>query len=195
MRQHPESWREMRARGKRLDGGDSDRVAEDTSLLQRMIERLVTQRACLDLAAELVARLTGPVVELGLGKARTYDHLCRLFPHRDILVFDREIHAPPAYVPDPAYLYLGDFRDTVREAVEQLHAKVVLLHADIGSTNRERDRQLVDELAPLIDELMCDHGVVVSDREMQRPRWERLSLPATAGAWNYYMYRTRKRDR
>ena len=184
----------MQARGKRVDGDDSDLVRDDTSLLQRMIERLVTQRACLDRAVHLVARLTGPVVELGLGKARTYDHLRRLLPHRQILVFDREIHAPQAYVPDRADLYLGDFRDTLREAIQRLHGKVVLLHADIGSTNRERDRQLVDELTPLIDELMCDHGVVVTDREMRRPHWESLALPPAAGNWTYYMYQVKKRD-
>jgi hypothetical protein len=173
---------------------DSGRVREDTSLLARMIERLVTQRACLDRAAELIEGSTGLVVELGLGKARTYDHLRRLLPHRQILVFDREIHAPQAYVPDSGNLYLGDFRDTLRKAIERLHGKVVLLHADIGSTNHERDRQLVDELAPLIDELMCDHSVVVTDREMRRPHWESLPLPVSAGNWTYYMYRVNKRD-
>lgn len=177
-----------------MDGNDSDLVRDDTSLLERMIERLVTQRACLDHAADLVVRLTGPVVELGLGKARTYDHLRRLLPHREILVFDRELHAPTAYVPARADLYLGDFRDTLREAINRLHAKVVLLHADIGSTDRERDRQLVAELTPLIDELMCDYGVVVTDREMQRPHWESLPLPSSAGNWTYYMYRVKKRD-
>jgi hypothetical protein len=184
----------MRVKGKRVVAGDNARVREDTSLLERMIERLVTQRACLDRAADLVARLTGPVVELGLGKARTYDHLRRLLPHRQILVFDREIHAPKAYVPDRGDLYLGDFRDTLREAMERLHGKVVLLHADIGSTNRERDRQLVDDLMPLIDELMCDHGVVVTDREMRRPHWESVPLPSSAGDWTYYMYRVNKQN-
>jgi hypothetical protein len=159
-----------------------------------MIERLVTQRACLGRAVDLVARLTGPAVELGLGKARTYDHLRRLLPQRQILVFDRKIHAPKAYVPDSRDLYLGDFRDTLREAIERFRGQVVLLHADIGSTDRERDRRLVDELMPLIDELMCDHGVVVTDREMRRTHWESLPLPSSAGSWTYYMYRVNKRD-
>ncbi len=175
-------------------GDDSGSVRDDTSLLERMIERLVTQRACLDQAADLVARLTGPVVELGLGKGRTYDHLRRLLPHREILVFDRQIHAPKAYLPDRADLYLGDFRDTVRAAIERLRGKVVLLHADIGSTDRERDRELVDEIAPLIDELMCDHGIVVTDRDMRRTHWESLPLPSAAGNWTYFMYRVKKAD-
>jgi hypothetical protein len=109
------------------------------------------------------------------------------------LVFDREIHAPKAYVPDAVDLYLGDFRDTLRDAIERLHAKVVLLHADVGSADRERDRQLVDELTPLIDELMCEHGIVVTDREMRRSRWERLPLPPAVGKWGYYMYQVEKR--
>lgn len=174
--------------------GDSRLGRGEISLLERMIERLKTQRACLDRAVDLVARLTGPVVELGLGKARTYDHLRRLLPRRRILVFDREMHAPQAYVPDSEDLYLGDFRDTLREAIKWLRGQVVLLHADIGSADRQRDRQLVDEIMPLIDELMCDQGVVVTDREMRRPHWERLPLPSTAGDWAYYMYRVQKRD-
>ena len=159
-----------------------------------MIARLQTQRACLGRAVDLAVPSTGPVVELGLGKGRTYDHLRRLLPRRRILVFDREVHAPQAYVPDSEDLYLGDFRETLREVGDWLHGQVALLHADIGSADRERDRQLVDEIMPLIDELMCDQGVVVTDREMRRPNWERLPLPSTAGNWAYFMYRVQKRD-
>lgn len=163
------------------------------SLLERMIERLQTQRACLDRAVDIVPQSTGVVVELGLGKARTYDHLRRLLPHYRILVFDREIHAPPAYLPDGENLYLGDFRDTLPDAIDRWRGQVLLLHADIGSIDRERDRQLVDEIVPLIDELMRDQGVVVSDRQMRQPRWETLPLPSTTGSWVYYMYRVSKR--
>ncbi len=182
----------MWVRDRQRDSDDSRRMVVETSLLDRMIERLVTQRACLERAVKLIASLPGPVIELGLGKARTYDHLRRLVPNRRILVFDREIHAPEAYVPDGQDLYLGDFRDTLREVQERLRGTVVLLHADIGSTDRDRDRRLIAELIPLIEALVCDSGIVVSDREMPQPHWESLALPSSAGDWRYYMYRVRK---
>ncbi len=158
------------------------------SLLDRMIERLLTQRACLQEAARLIAPLPGPVVELGLGKARTYDHLRRLLPQRQVLAFDREMHAPPAHVADDIALYLGDFRESLPPAVARWRGEVALLHADIGSYDRERDRLLVRDIVALLDALMRAGGVVVADREMRRPRWRRLPLPPSAGDWRYYLY-------
>ena len=87
--------------------------AADMSRLERMIERLSTQRACLDRAVTMVADLPGPVLEVGLGKGRTYDHLRHTLPGREIFVFDRDIHAPESCVPDSPYLYLGDFAETL----------------------------------------------------------------------------------
>ena len=159
------------------------------SLLERMIERLTTQRACLNHGVGLRAGLPGPGIELGLGKARTYDHLRRLVPEREILVFDREIHAPPFLVPDPSDLYLGDFRDTLPGVVERRRGTVALLHADIGSHDRDRDLQLVTDILPLLDQLMRVAGVVISDREMSLARWHQLPLPPEAGRWSYHMYR------
>ena len=60
--------------------------------LDSAIRRLEAQRACLDRAAALVRGVPGPVLELGLGNGRTYDHLRARLPGRDIFVFER---APP----------------------------------------------------------------------------------------------------
>ncbi len=169
------------------DGGDVD--SQCGSLLERMIRRLVAQRACLNHAVGLVREMPGSVLELGLGKARTYDHLRRRLPDRSILVFDREVHAPPAFVPDPQQLFLGDFRDTLRTVITRLRGSIVLAHADIGSKDWARDARLVQDLAPLIDELMCDGGIVLTDRQMRCSRWSRLPLPPEAGDWDYFMYR------
>ena len=40
------------------------------------------------------ATLPGHVLEVGLGKGRTYDRLRTLFPQRAIYAFDRELHCP-----------------------------------------------------------------------------------------------------
>ena len=50
------------------------------SRLDSFIRRLEAQRACLALAAGRIGGLPGPVLELGLGNGRTYDHLRELLP-------------------------------------------------------------------------------------------------------------------
>ncbi len=46
------------------------------SRLDLFIDRMVSQRACLDAAIAQTTAMTGPVFELGLGNGRTYHHLC-----------------------------------------------------------------------------------------------------------------------
>ena len=63
------------------------------SRLDSFIRRMQGQRDCLNRAAELIAGIPGPVLELGLGNGRTYDHLKEILPDREIFVFDRRIAA------------------------------------------------------------------------------------------------------
>ena len=160
------------------------------SALDRMIDRLATQRACLGHAAALVAGLSGPVLELGLGKGRTYDHLRRLLPEREIFVFDRTLHAPAAYVPDPSHLILGELTETLGGAGAQIGAPVALAHADIGTSDRDADAPLAARVGACLAELMRPDGVVLSDRDLAVPGWRPLELPPDAGAWPYFMWRT-----
>lgn len=157
--------------------------------LTRMIARLTTQRAYLDLAAMLVANVPGAVFELGLGKARTYDHLRRLLPSRELVVFDRELHAPAHLAPPSKQLWLGDFRETLARAANRHRGRVALIHADIGSVDRSADAALVRELLPLLRVLLCERGVLLGDREMNAVAWTRMTGPADAGHWPYYLYR------
>ena len=59
------------------------------SRLDSFIRRLQAQRACLDMAAGLIADIDGLVLELGLGNGRTYDHLRETLPGREIYVCER----------------------------------------------------------------------------------------------------------
>ena len=58
------------------------------SRLDSMIRRLMAQRACLDAVTEMIRTLPGPILEIGLGNGRTYDHLRKRLPERSIFVFD-----------------------------------------------------------------------------------------------------------
>ena len=73
------------------------------SRLDSAIRRLQAQRACLDLAIERISELDGPILELGLGNGRTFDHLREHTAGRQIYVFDRRIAAHPHLVQ-----HLGD---------------------------------------------------------------------------------------
>jgi S-adenosylmethionine-dependent methyltransferase len=159
--------------------------------LTRMIARLTTQRACLDFAAGLIRDLPGPVLEIGLGKARTFDHLRSLFPQRALFAFDREVHCSREIAPAPEQLKLGDFRKMLKEMGATFGTSVALAHADIGSHDRAGDAALAAEIAPLIGLLMRPGGVVLGDRAFDGQGWEILPLPPDATGWPYFIYRKR----
>lgn len=162
--------------------------------LSRMIARLSAQRACLDLAASLVARLPGPVLEVGLGKARTYDRLRHLFPQREVWAFDREVHCPPAVRPPEHLTVLGDFRDSLAAVRVSLGGRAALVHADFGSEQPERDARLASELAPLLRALLAPGGVLVSDRPLPGIDLDTLPPPAECDRFAYFVYRSMPDD-
>ncbi|RMD63096.1 MAG: hypothetical protein D6826_05805, partial [Alphaproteobacteria bacterium] len=136
------------------------------SRLDLNIVRLKAQRACLDRAAELIRDVPGPVFELGLGNGRSYDHLREILPGRDIFVFDREVAAHPDCIPDAAHLFLGDFHDTLPEALKRFAGRLALIHADIGSADRARDAHLAAFIAGHLPHLLCPGAVVAGDRDL-----------------------------
>lgn len=171
--------------------GESALVGTHGDALDRMLARLATQRSCLDFAATQIARLPGPVLELGMGKGRTYDRIRRIMPDRDVLVFDHEVHCPAALRPPPDNLFLGDFRDTLRVALDRFGQIASMIHADIGSEDRARDARLARDIAPLIEALLRVDGLVLSDRDLPfSASCSPVALPeATArSAWPYFIW-------
>ncbi|MFQ5775450.1 MAG: class I SAM-dependent methyltransferase [Kiloniellaceae bacterium] len=159
------------------------------SRLDLNIRRLQAQRACLDLAAELLRELAGPVFELGLGNGRTYDHLRELLPGRDIYVFDREVAAHPDCIPDAEHLFLGDFRDTLPEAARRFRHGVALVHADVGSADRARDARLAAFIAAHLPALLRPGGLVAADRDVAFAGACPLALPEGIAPGAYFLYR------
>ena len=160
-----------------------------TSRLDRMIARLTMQRACLEHAVALIADVAGPVLELGLGKGRTYDHLRLIVPDRDIYVFDRSVHAPEAARPDAEHLFVGDLTATLPAARARLGAPAALAHADIGSENRAADALNAEAVGRALAGLMAPGAVVVSDRDLDVDCWSQLEPPACGAEWPYFMWR------
>lgn len=153
-----------------------------------MIARLCTQRACLRFAGVVVAGRSGVILEIGLGKGRSYDFLRKQFPQREIFAFDRTVHCSDEVRPDSDHLILGDFLATLPAFRERMGRTAVLAHADIGSRDAAHDARLAAAVAPLIDGLVQRQGLVLTDRAMSMPDWASLPLPAGAGDWPYYIY-------
>ena len=159
------------------------------SRLDQFILRIKAQRACLNIAARLVAGMDGPILELGLGNGRTYDHLRELFPGRDIYVFERDVSAHPDCIPDTAHLLRGEFKDTVPGALARIGAPAVLIHGDIGSADTARDAELAAWLGPVLRPLAAPGAVILSDRELGAAIWPPEPLPEDVAPGVYFMYR------
>ena len=84
------------------------------SRLDSFIARMQAQRDCLNFLKSAVDALPGPILEVGLGNGRTYDHLRDLFPGRDIHVFERQVAAHPDCIPPADRLFLGEARELDR---------------------------------------------------------------------------------
>ncbi len=99
------------------------------SRLDSVIARLMAQRACLDFACAAISDIAGPVLELGLGNGRTYDHLRSRLPERRIFVFERQISAHPDCVPPDQDVFLGDFLQHLPVALDRTGRPAALVHA------------------------------------------------------------------
>ena len=159
------------------------------SRLDTFIQRLEAQRVCLGMASGLVASLPGPVLELGLGNGRTFDHLRGLFPDREIFVFERQPAAHPDCMPDPRHLVVGDLRETLLGAAAFLPGPAALVHSDIGTADAGRNARVAAWLAEALPPLIGPGGVTASDQRLDDPRLLPLSLPAGVSEGRYFLYR------
>lgn len=166
------------------------------SRLDSFIRRLQAQRACLGEAARLIESLPGPVLELGLGNGRTYDHLRKLFADREIFVFDRQVAAHPDCIPDDAHMILGDLPDSLNAARERIAEPVAMVHSDVGSGDKSATLALADRVAATLPDLLADGAIIVSDQPMRRASFHPLPLPGDVAPDRYYLYRyTAEADR
>lgn len=159
------------------------------SRLDSFIRRLLAQRACLEEAARLVADLPGPVVEIGLGNGRTYDHLRTLFPERPIFVFDRRLDAHPACRPPEELLFLGDIARTLPTALGRMRRRAALVHADIGCGDPEVSARNARKLARYLPAIVAPGAVIASDQPLEARWCAPLPLPEGVEPGRYHLYR------
>ena len=141
------------------------------------------------MAAAACAALDGPILEIGLGNGRTYDHLREICPDREIFVFEREVRAHPACIPDPEHLILGDLRDTLPAARARFPGSAALIHIDIGSGDEAASRAIAAVIASHLPGLLRADGLVVSDQDVAFPGGTPLDPPDGVRPGRYHLYR------
>lgn len=159
------------------------------SRLDSFIRRLCAQRACLDMAAALIADEPGPVIELGLGNGRTFDHVRELMPDREVFVFERRVAAHPACVPDDDHLILGDVFETLPRALARIGRPAVLAHADVGTGDDAGNARIAAFLAENLPPQMAGRALIVADQRIDPPGWRSHPLPEGVAPDRYYVYR------
>tara|TARA_Y100001933_G_scaffold60140_1_gene60265 strand:+ start:82 stop:495 length:414 start_codon:yes stop_codon:yes gene_type:complete len=136
----------------------------------------------LDWSAKNIHKQRGVVLEFGLGNGRTFDHMRKLLPQRDIA-------AHPDCIPHPAFQFIGDFRDSIPRAIEQLGRSAALAHLDIGTGQKNTSLALASKITPCIEKLLCVNAIVVSEQEVERWRSYKLQLPAGISENRIHLYR------
>ncbi|MDW3224392.1 MAG: class I SAM-dependent methyltransferase [Paracoccaceae bacterium] len=158
------------------------------SRLDLFIDRMVSQRACLNHAAALTADLGGPVFELGLGNGRTYHHMCEIVPARDIYVFERAVASHPDSTPPEDRVLLGDVFETLPAASERFGATARLIHADLGGHNAAKNDDFARRVSPVIAPLLAPGGLMVSSDRMYFEDLQEVSLPPDAVPGRCFIY-------
>jgi len=158
------------------------------SRLDSFIRRIVAQKKCLEQCAAAIGQTKGPVVELGLGNGRTFDHLRELLPDREIFVFERRPNAHAASTPDAAHLIEGDLALTLPKAQSLLPARAALLHSDIGCGDAAIDARTAPLNAENLARVMASRGVVLSDQPLTHARLEPIALPEDVEEGRYFIY-------
>lgn len=158
------------------------------SRLDLFIDRMVSQRACLNHAAALTASLRGPVFELGLGNGRTFHHMREIMQGRDIYVFERAVASHPDSTPADDKLILGDVNETLPRALHRFGPTAALVHADLGGHNRARNDVFARQVSPLIEPLLAAGGLMVSSDRMYFERLTELPLPPDAVRGRCFIY-------
>jgi len=159
------------------------------SRLDLFIDRMVSQRACLDAAIDQTADMSGPVFELGLGNGRTFHHLRERVVSREIYVFERAVASHPDSTPDTGQLILGDVNQTLVQALARFGPTASLVHADLGGHNREKNDVFARKVSPLVEPLLAPGGMMVASDRMYFDGMQEMPLPPGAVEGRCFIYR------
>ncbi|MEP3049633.1 MAG: class I SAM-dependent methyltransferase [Roseibium sp.] len=158
------------------------------SRLDSFIRRMTSQKILLEYLVDKVNEVDGPVLELGLGNGRTYDHLREIYPNKEIFVFDFAMNCHPSCAPDADHMIIGDIRDTLEFCGPRVGAKASFAHIDIGSADPTNDAATVNWLKPLVNERMAVGGYVLTGFALDLPNFKVLEKPDGIHPGRYHIY-------
>ncbi len=171
---------------------DMNEPGRRQSRLDVFIARMSAQKAFLEDVATRIAGVDGPVLELGLGNGRTFDHLREILPDREIFVFDRSVTAHPASIPDGDHMVIGEIRDTLAFCGPRVKNPAALVHCDLGTGDPTADLAKAHWLAPLITERTAPGGYVATGIALDLPEFDALPRSADAELGRYWLYQKRR---
>lgn len=157
------------------------------SRLDSFIRRLSAQRDILNhVHGDLDLPAEGPIMEIGLGNGRTFNHLRELFPDRRIVAFDRAMGAHASSVPEDGNLVLGEIDQTAKDWVG---IGAALVHADIGTGYDEKDAVTLTWLPQIVSGMLAKGGIAISGLPLKEASLDPLPVPDTVPADRYFLYR------
>lgn len=159
------------------------------SRLDIFIDRMISQRACLDFAAAQTDGMAGPVLELGLGNGRTYHHMIETMPGRDVYVFERAVASHPDSTPPDNRLILGDVFETLPQALTRFGPSAAIVHADLGGHDLEKNDAFARAISPLVAPMLGAGGLVVTSDRMYFDDLDPVALPPGAVKGRCFIYR------
>lgn len=163
------------------------------SRLEKLLYRMEAQVACLAWVFQELSGMPGPVFEMGLGHGRTFSHLRRYLPGRDIYVFDRAVNSYPDCTPEADHIILGELATTLPAAAARFAGQVVLAHSDVGSFSQEHNSAMAGLVSAHLAPALAEGALVLSDLPITVPGTTRLPLPPGAREDRYYIYRFSRR--
>ncbi|MCW2308406.1 class I SAM-dependent methyltransferase [Rhodobium gokarnense] len=161
------------------------------SRLEAFIDRMVAQKRLLEHTARLIADVPGPVLELGLGNGRSFDHLREILPGREIFAFDRSITAHPSCVPDGEHMIVGEIRETLKFCGPRVKRPAALVNIDLGTADETAELAIVHWLSPLIEERVAPGGYVLSDLALDLPDFDLVAKPEGTEACQHQLFQKR----
>jgi len=159
------------------------------SRLDSFIARMQAQRDCLNFLKPAIDGLKGPLLEVGLGNGRTYDHLRLLFPGRDIYVFERKVAAHPDCIPPDNRLFLGDANESIPRAAKQLGASACFIHTDLGTGDHDANVAMGRWLGPALDALAARGAYILANQPLEVAHWHRQPDPPGVPKDRYFLYK------
>lgn len=162
------------------------------SRLEEMVARYTSQRDILNFSLDMIPVGEGLIgIELGLGSGRTYDHLREKLPEMQIFTFDRKCEIHPRIQHPGKYFIEGEITSTFPAFAKKHKDAASFVHIDLGTSQKEQDQKLYQELEPSIREILIQDGLLISDRPFSSS-WEAVNLSSLKLEWPYYLYRKGK---